>query len=171
MKNKRITYTTDYTVEEGIIIPKEAYKSVMTNHTKRFHNCLYLLAGLNPCTRNLMDFLAEEMDNDNVVYSNAVTKDKFANFIAGVSEGTITYGESSIKKAYSTLCDKGLLRKLGRGIYKVNPEYFIKNTDDNRERLLRIELEFQEGLDTKLRIAKGQNVKEIQPYIDGNEEE
>lgn len=171
MKNKRIPYTKDFTVQEGIIIPVEGYKSVMANHTKRFHNCLYLLAGLNPCTRNLMDFLAEEMNNDNIVHSNKVTKDKFTGFIEGVSNGTITYGDSSIKKAYSTLCDKGLLRKLGRGIYKVNPEYFVKNSDDNRERLLKIELEFQEGIDTKLRIAKGKNVKDIQPYIDDNEEE
>jgi len=169
MKNKVINYIKDFTVEEGIIIPVEGYKSVICNHTKRYHNCLYLLAGLTTCARNLMDFLTEDMNNDNIIYSNKNTKDKFIEFIYHVSEGKVTYGESSIKKAYSMLCDKGLIRKVGRGIYKVNPEYFIRNSEENRERLLKIELEFKEGKDTKLRIAKGNDVKEIQPYIDETE--
>jgi hypothetical protein len=70
MKNKNLAYTKDFSVEEGIIIPKEAYKSIVRSHTKRYHNCLYLLAGLNTCARNLMDFLTEQMRADNIVYSN-----------------------------------------------------------------------------------------------------
>jgi hypothetical protein len=166
MKNKKINYTRDFTVEDGFIIPQEGYKSVLASHTKRYHNCLYLLAGLNTCARNLMDFLTEEMSNDNIVRSDKVTKSKFVEFILNVSDGKIAYGESSIKKAYSVLCDKGLIRKLSRGTYKVNPEFFIRNGEDNRERLLKIDLEFAEGLDTKLQILEeGENLRTVQPYI------
>jgi hypothetical protein len=154
MKNRVVEYTKDFTTEEGVIIPTEAFKSVVRNHTKRYHNCLYLLAGLNTCARNLMDFLTEEMKSDNVVYSSSHTRDKFKDFINVVSKGEVNYSDSSIKKAFSNLSDKGLVRKVSRGIYKVNPEYFIKNDESKRFDLIKIELEFKEGLNTKLEIIK-----------------
>lgn len=167
MKKRVIQYTKDFTIEEGIILPVEAHKAVVTSHTKRYHNVLYLLAGLNTCARNLMDFLSEEMRNDNIVYSSSHTREAFREFISNVSEGEVDYSESSIKKAFSNLTDKGLIRKVSRGVYKVNPQYFIKNGDSNRFEMIKIELEFKEGLDTKLNIIKQENeTKDIQPYID-----
>ena len=167
MKKRSIQYTKDFTVEEGVIIPIEAYKSVVRSHTKRYHNVLYLLAGLNPCARNLMDFLTDEMRGDNIVYSSSHTRDTFREFISKASDGEVDYSESSIKKAFSNLTDKGLIRKVSRGVYKVNPQYFIKNDDSKRFDMIKIELEFKADLDTKLEIIKQENeLKEIQPYTD-----
>jgi hypothetical protein len=170
MRAKTLTYTKDYTTEEGIIIPVEAYSFVVRNHTKRYHNCLYLLAGLNNCARNLMDFLVEDMDDNNIVYSNAHVRDEFISFISEASEGDTNYSESSIKKAFSSLTSKGLLRNISRGIYKVNPKYFIRNSEEQRFNLIKIELEFESNLDTKLRIVKqDESLKDVQPYIEQNE--
>jgi len=154
MKSKVVQYIKDYDIEEGIVIPVQGYKSVVCNHTRRYHNCLYLLAGLGTCSRNLMDYLVEYMDGNNIVYSNKYVKEKFINFIYEASNNEIRYGDSSVKKAFTTLASKGLLRKVGRGVYKVNPEYFSKNTDKNREYLIKVELEFTADLDTKLKITK-----------------
>lgn len=167
MKKQIISYTKDFTTDEGIILPIEGYKAIVRNHTKRYHNCLYLLAGLNTCARNLMDYLVEGMGEDNIVYSNAHIREGFVKFINDASEGEVNYSESSIKKAYSSLTSKGLLRNISRGVYKVNPQYFIKNSDTSRFDMIKIELEFESGKDTKLKIVKHENgtLKEIQPYI------
>jgi predicted transcriptional regulator of viral defense system len=95
------------------------------------------------------------------------TRDKFKAFINEVSNGEVDYSESSIKKAFAQLTKKGLLRQVSRGVYKVNPEYFVKNDDAKRFELIKIELEFKEGIDTKLDIIKKENnVNETQPYVD-----
>jgi hypothetical protein len=169
MKNKTIEYTKDYVFEEGIIIPIQAYSSVVSNHTKRYHNCLYLLANLGTCARNLMDYLVEQMTPDNIVYSNKHTRDSFRELISQISETNIDYSDSSIKKAFNELSSKGLIRPLERGVFKVNPMYFIKNGDEDRLEMIKVELEFKEDLDTKLSIIKFKHKEElsnVQPYIE-----
>ena len=168
MKNKVVQYIKEYTIEEGVIIPVEAYKSIVVNHTKRYHNCLYLLANLGTCARNLMDYLVESMTGDNIVYSNKHVRETFRNIVTSVTDGRLEYSDSSIKKAFGELAAKALIRYKERGVYLVNPAYFMKNGDTERLEMIKVELEFHADLDTQLKIIKGnykEEIKETQPYL------
>jgi predicted transcriptional regulator len=154
MKNKKIKYCSKlYSDEEtGYILPEYSYSNVVMNFTKRYHNNLYLLARLNKCSRDLIDWLTEQMDNDNIVYSNLVVRDKFRNFISDITDKEVTYKDITVKKAFKELTDKGLLINKQRGVFQVNPEYFFNNSDNERIDKIILKLEFQKGLDTKMII-------------------
>lgn len=140
---------------EPIVLPVFAYRSVTVTHTKRFHNCLYLLAGLPSCARDLMDYIAEEMDDENVFYSNENFRLNFRKFIEGNTNGTTSYSDSSVKKALHTLLSKGLIRQIKRGYGKVNPMFFWKTDNgDKRVESIKIELEFKHDVDTQLRVMQ-----------------
>ncbi len=162
---KRVKFKTDWTIGDDIILPEYAHKNVVCSHTRRYHNCLYLLAGLNSCARDLMDYIAEEMDSNNFFYSNQHFRQSFQNFIkenvsffnnATQKKEVLTYSDSSIKKALGVLTSKGLIRGTSKGVFRVNPEYFFKNDDKKRVDMIVIELEFKEHVDTKLRILQEQ---------------
>lgn len=156
--NKAIKYATEWRVEVDdkatTILPDYAYKSVVCSHTKRYHNCLYLLAGIGSCTRDVMDFIAEEMDEDNVISTNSYFRSKFREKISALTNGSVKYCDSSVKKSLHILNSKGLIRGIRRGYSMVNPEYFWKNDDSGREKTISIELEFKCGADTKLAVLQ-----------------
>lgn len=159
---RKIKYIKDWDAlkEPGhapVLMPTYAYDSITCNHTKRYHNCLYLLAGIGSCTRDLMDFIAEEMDDKNVISTNSYLRDKFMTFIFSTTGGNVKYCDSSVKKALSVLRDKGLIRPMKRGCSMVNPEYFWKNDDTNREGAIILELQFKVGADTKLNLLNEEN--------------
>lgn len=162
---KPLKYREGWHVEDKVILPDYAFTSVMTTHTKRYHNCLYLLAGLSRGCRNLMDYIAEQMDADNVFYSNEYFRNSFKNFMEknasfdkktdnGIVEVALNYSDESIKKWLGTLVAKNLIRPIKRGVYKVNPEYFWKNEDGERDKVIVMELEFRSKVDTKLKILQ-----------------
>jgi type III secretory pathway lipoprotein EscJ len=122
MKKAKVKYIKDYIDNEGVLLPDEGYKNVVMSHTKRYHNCLFLLVGLRGCSRDLMDFLTEQMDNDNLVRSDSIIRKKFMDFVNGITKGEVTYSEPSVKRAFRVLEEKGLIRSQTRGVFRVNPE-------------------------------------------------
>lgn len=149
----------------AIVLSDFAYKSVVKSHTKRYHNCLYLLAGLSACCRDLMDFITEEMDSENRVTTNELFRVKFAQFIKNFSEDKINYSDSSIKRALGILTKKKLIRQVKRGYSVVNPQYFWKNDDKNRAEIIKVELEFQNGYDAKLSILREKAEKQNERLV------
>jgi len=150
--NYTLHYTSGYKQEENFLVPIIQTKKVVMNHTKRYHNCLYLLAGLPQCARDLMDYMTENMDDENMFSHNAYTRVRFIEFINSVTNGKVAYGHDSIKKAVKKLTDKGLILPKDRGVYQVNPEYFIKNWDKERLGLIKVIMEFEENEDTGIKI-------------------
>jgi len=144
-----IKYVDRYVEQEGINLPEYKTMRVTTAHTKRYHNCLYLLADLKGCARNLMDYLAETMDTDNCVSSNSYTVNKF---IETMKIANVEYGVDSVNKAFKKLKDKGFLLVVSRGMYMVNPKYFMKNVDVKREDLIRLSLSFSKSEDTIINV-------------------
>ena len=128
-------------------------KDIVGSHTKRYHNCLYLLAGLSSCARDLMDYITEQMDSDNVVSTNEHFREKFIKFISANSE--VSYSDSSVKRSLRLLTEKGLLRQKKRGYSVVNPEFFFKNDDKRRFELIKIELQFKAGTeDAEIKVTR-----------------
>ena len=106
---------------------------VELSHTKRFHNCLYLLAGLSPCARNLMDWLGEEMNDKNIVYHTEDSRKAFNDFIAMITNDKVRYADQTIKQAWGELSASGLLIKQGsRSAFLVHPKYFFNGEQNKR---------------------------------------
>ncbi len=106
---------------------------VVMDCTKRFHNCLYLLAGLTPCARNLMDWLTEEMTETNIVYHTAESRRIFNNFLMTITNDRVKYADITIKGAWTDLVRCGLLiPKATRSTFMVHPKFFFKGTDKAR---------------------------------------
>ena len=106
---------------------------------------MYALAGLAACPRDLLDYLCERMDSNNIVFSNAKVRDNFKEIIYNVSGFVTIYQDATIKRAFYALVNKNLLLKGDkRGTYIVNPLYYSKN--ENKERIQLIENLVREDL-------------------------
>jgi hypothetical protein len=153
-KKVKIKYVAGWLEESGYKIPKFGYKEISGVHTKRYHNCLYLLAGLNASCRDLMDFLCEVMDKDNKIYSNEKVRQDFIGFISGLTRQEVVYTHNTVKKAYRILSEKSLLIPLTRGVFMVNPEFFFKKGDKERIEAIELILNFEKSSEVDLTTAK-----------------
>lgn len=123
------------------------YKQVAISSVKRYYNCLYLLAKLSPCARNLMDYLSEVMDGYNLIRSSEHDRDQFIIFISEITNKEITYGHQAVKNAYGELADKNLLLRRQKGLYKVNELYFFSESDVKRLKSIKLSIQIGSGND------------------------
>jgi len=142
-KTIHIKYVKEWAVsDDKLLSPIYGHKSVTRAFTKHYHNAIYLLAGLNSSSRDLLEFLIQRMDTDNIVQSNAKVREDFIELIGNATKGKVSYTHNTVKKAFAILSSKKLLlpRKI-RGSYKVNPEYFFKKDENERMHQIKIVLE------------------------------
>lgn len=104
-------------------------------YTRVYHSALPLLALLSPSARSLMDFLCAVMQDGNLVFSNRPMR---YSFIKHMERAGVGITDGSVVRCFMELTDGGLLLKVKRGVYRVNPEYFMKNKGENREQLIRV---------------------------------
>lgn len=148
MRHKtKIAYTNGYRVErdrEGneYKVPVTNYYTVTNMCTKKYHNCLYILMSMDGCPRNLIEYLAEKMDENNIVYNTKEARQEFINFIEYISKGQMTYSDNTVKKAIMQLSNKGLLINKGKSRHQVNPEYLFKGEEQKRITLIQENLTF-----------------------------
>ncbi len=160
LKYKTITYMSNIEKTEEVVdgqpiyIPIYEEKDVVVSSTKRFHNCIYLLAGLPGCARDLMDYLTEIMDNYNTVRNDSITRAGFINFVKGITNNEVLYKDSTVNSNFNLLFKRGLLLQKGKGIYTVNPEYFYKGDDKDRLKHIKMLLEFKPDEKTLIKIKR-----------------
>lgn len=167
-KELKVKYIKGYRMEHGVKYPVYDYINTITSHTKRYHNCLYLLAGLNGCARDLLDYLTENMDKDNLVTNSRQYRENFISTIKHLTSNLVDdnnipidptiYKDDTVNKAFQRLAEsripinntkeQSLIIPIGRGTYMVNPMFFSKNNDDRREHIIR--LVFEKNKDTKI---------------------
>lgn len=135
---RRLDYTSGYKQEGGVTFPVPASKMVVCNYVKRYSNNMFLLAKLSPCARLLLDFLSENMSQDNVVHTNAVGRNEFITFVSYVTHGEVKFSDSTVKNSISQLRSHKLLFSASRGTMVVNPEYFFKGNEEERMRLVKV---------------------------------
>ena len=122
------------------------YTYVRQSSTKRYYNCLYLLCRISPCGRTLMDFLSENMTDDNMVNTKQADTIRFITFISKITNGEVTFKEVTVKKAYKELRDKNLLIPIQKSRYKVNPLYFFNGSDAKRLETIKLTIKLGTGL-------------------------
>ncbi len=127
-----INYSDGFILDEEVVLRNHKVEKVQMSCTKRYYNCLYLLAGLSPCARNLMDFLAERMDENNLIRSDTLVRTQFIEFFETITQGDVIYKDSTVKAAFQLLSQKGLIILQSKGVFKVNPKYFFNGDDKDR---------------------------------------
>jgi len=135
-KTQKVYYTQQVIDDGGVRIPIRKSKDVICSFTKRYHNSLYLLVGLPSSSRDLLDYLCEHADQNNMVASNLKLRMDYIRFISDISSKTIIYSDATVKKALSTLIKRGLVITMSRGLVQVNPEYFYGLTESKRINLI-----------------------------------
>lgn len=157
----RLNYTDKYEKEDGIWLPNKKTKNIEMNYVRRYKNSVYLLCQLSACARTLMDYISENMTDENHFRHDAVMRKEFIKFIEGITNGKISYGHDAIKKAVLSLKEKNLIMTQARGVFMVNPEYFMKNDDSKRIDMIRMILEFSAEDEMKVNVEfKTSNIEE-----------
>jgi hypothetical protein len=101
---------------------------------------MYLILDLTGCARNLIDYLADTMDPQNVVSSNKLTRARFISFVNHISRGKIRYTDGTVRQAFVQLKNKGRLLDAGRGAFVVNPIFFTKSKANSRLGMIKVTL-------------------------------
>lgn len=156
LDQKVIDYIDGHIAQDGIFIPVVKKKEIKMSNTKRFHNCLHILLGLNKCQRLLMDWLAEEMDDDNMIISDEHMRSKFIKFIESIQvEGEIlSYKDQTVANAFHDLVSRNdVLIKFSKGRYRLNPEFYWRGSDKERIEAIMMNLQFNSA-STNFKIIK-----------------
>lgn len=144
----------EFTDKKGntIVLPEFDYVTATKSHTKRYRNCLYILMGIDGCPRKLIDYLVDNMSENNIVGNNSMTRGGFID--ACVKAGIPTYTQNTVKEAFKELTNVGFLLALQRGFYAVNPLYFFCGEENDRVKMIKLTLEFAAGTTTAMTINK-----------------
>lgn len=134
---KTIKYSKGFQPDsEGINLPQFGQKKIMTSSVRRYNNSIFKVAKLDKCTNLFLNYLTEEMDSINSVHLTDFIRSKFIDFVKK-NCGEV-YADSTIKQAITSLKKNGLLIHYGvRVDYTVNPLYFFKGEEKEREKLIK----------------------------------
>ena len=95
---------------------------------------------LSKAERIFLDYITEEMDDNNLVTNCLQTRQKFNNLLKKI--GQESYSDSTIHRCFSGLSNYHLITKqAGRGLYQVSPIFFFKGTEEQRVKAIRKQLE------------------------------
>lgn len=129
------------------------YIKANTNCTKRYHNALCLLMGINGCPHHLIDWLSDNMTKGGYVSNNEITRKAFIGFHKTYKkDGNKEYSEHAVIKAFKRLSDDGFLIPINKGTYQINPMFYFSSTENERIRSIKYMMEFKSGVETKVSV-------------------
>lgn len=121
---------------ENLELLRFASVAVESAFTKRYFNSLLLLMKLSRAERILLDFITEEMDDNNFITNSVQIRNKFNSLLKKI--GQDTYADSTIHRCFANLTQNHLILKMkGRGLYQVSPVFFFKGSEEQRAKVLR----------------------------------
>lgn len=133
----KINYTYKHEKDcDGIITPYFKYKRIVSDSSKRYHNCLHKTSKLSPSARNLLDYIVEKMNNNSEVQNSQLFKMEFIEFMR--KNCGITYEDNTVNKKFQELKAAGLIISFEhkKAVYTVNPIHFFRGTEAKRKSLL-----------------------------------
>ena len=146
-------------------LPNFKSKDLEKLFVRQYYSTLHALAGLNACSRDLINYLITVMDNDNVVRNDSYLRMKFVNTIKESTrqlDGVeLTYADSNVRSAFAALTKRECLIKLFKGVYKVNPEFYFRKDEVKRIEAIKLCLEFKNGVrDANMKLVYSVNTTE-----------
>lgn len=140
---KKVAYLTKAIAEsldEEMELLRHTAVYVEGNFTKRYQNSILLLMRLSRADRVFLDFITEEMDDQNFITNSAQLRDKFNALLQRA--GQETYTDGTLHRCFNALVKNYLLYKEEkRGLYQVSPIFFFKGSEEQRAKLIRERLE------------------------------
>lgn len=130
----------------GFISTVKEKVEINLDFVRRYRGFFYRIIDLTGCCRDLIEFLIEEMDGDNMVANSKSKRQKFIDATSPTryKHGKKSYKDSSVNQAFSELHKMGLLFSDSKGEYQVNPAFFWKSTSEKiREERLKMSLTFR----------------------------
>lgn len=124
------------------------YISAERQSVKRYRGALMLLAGIDGCEKNLMEWLEDNMTSGNYVSNNEVTRRSFMNFYEKHKKKN--YADKTISIAFQRLSEATFLIPMTRGTFMVNPILYYAGDEDSRIKAIKMVMEFKSGVDTKI---------------------
>lgn len=124
----------------GDVFPEYSTIKVGLSNVKVYYDAMPILVNTSTCGRNLIDFLAREMDSKGIIINSEYIRSEFRKRITKYSNGKINYTDGTVNVAFSELSKNELLISKGKGIYKVNPLYHYRNSAKNRIHSIKMEL-------------------------------
>lgn len=110
----------------------------------------HLLIQLNNKQRCFLDYLCEQMEEDNTVYLDREFKDKFIELTQDFGNKKYSFTIGIIDKAIELLVKLNLILLKQKGYYLVNPRYFFKGSETSRLALLEKEVVYRFNNDLPL---------------------
>lgn len=127
-------------LSENLELLRHTSVKIDITFTKRYNNSILLLMRLSRAERIFLDFITEEMDDNNYITNSFQIRNKFNALLKKV--GQDQYAENTIHKTFKNLVETHLLKNcIGRGLYQVNPLFFFKGTEEDRQKCIRKNLE------------------------------
>lgn len=153
--------TVEGTTDEGIIYSVKKNRTVVNkDFIKVYRGVFYKIVEIHGCARDLMEFLIEEMNGDNIVNNNEYTRQKFLDAVNPVNNrtGGRTYKVGTVNIAFSELNARGLIQTKTKGTFEVNPRYFWKHKSE-KKRLEKIKmfLTFEANAPIKINVDRSEN--------------
>jgi hypothetical protein len=132
-KTKRQKYCYYRTSKTGAKVPKPATFTYNTGSVKDYNNHLHIYVKLSSSAQYLLRYLVENMDvEDNLVINHPAERQKFLKFMS--RSINTSYKDATIRKAFTELKRIGYLIDLKHAKrLVVNPKYFFKGTEKQRE--------------------------------------
>lgn len=127
-------------MEQKVELLRHTAVVVESAFVKRYFASFLLLMKLSRSERIFLDFITEEMDDNNYITNSYQIRDKFNYLVRKL--GQEEYSDSTIHKCFNGLTKHHLLNKRkGRGLYQVSPLFFFKGSEEDRAKLIRKNLE------------------------------
>lgn len=115
---------------------------------------------LSRSERIFLDFITEEMDDENYITNSVQVRDKFNKLLKKI--GQDQYSNTTIHRCFAGLTNHNLLLKIqGRGAYQVSPVFFFRGSEEDRAKVLRAILEkiYKQPInDLRHKLLKGMKV-------------
>jgi hypothetical protein len=127
-------------LSEKLEVLRHTSVKVEIEFTKRYYRSINLLMQLTRTERILLDFITEEMNEENYV-TNSISVRKKLNYLLK-NAGQEPFTDNTVSRCFSGLCKINLIVKVkGRGLYQVNPLFYFKGSEEERQRVIRKKLE------------------------------
>jgi hypothetical protein len=127
-------------IEQNVELLKFSSVKVDIEFVKRYCNSMLLIMKLTRGERILLDFISEQMDSKNFVCNTESLRVRLNKMLVAASQDT--YADSTINHSFSKLVSRELLYKVkGKGLYQVNPLFYFKGSEDDRQKVIRRRLE------------------------------
>lgn len=126
------------------------YVSAETQSVKRYRGALMLLAGIDGCEKNLMEWLEDNMTAGNYVSNNEVTRRNFIQYYEKYKKKS--YADKTVSIAFQRLSEATFLIPMTRGTFMVNPILYYAGDENSRINAIKMIMEFRSDIDTKITV-------------------